>query len=100
MNKINFTDGDAVLFSGDNWNEVLNNAEKDLNVTLQWLHRNKLSLNFSQTKLICFGTNKNSLPSCANSITRSSSILVFNIFHKASKNCYFHALQDNIKIFF
>lgn len=60
---ITFADDTALVFSGQNWEEVFDSAQAGFNKVNQWLQHNLLTLNISKTNYIAFSTKVKLLPS-------------------------------------
>jgi hypothetical protein len=57
-----FADDTALVFHGACWEETRANAENGLQLTMDWLQVNKLTLNTSKTKYITFGKTTRTMP--------------------------------------
>lgn len=60
---ITFADDTALTYTGNNWTELKNTAEKDMTLIKDWFDSKLLSINFKKTFFIPFSINKTTLPS-------------------------------------
>lgn len=57
-----YADDTAVVFTGDSWEKVRENAEKGLEQIGKWLCCNLLTLNTAKSNYVCFSINNNTQP--------------------------------------
>lgn len=55
LKLILFADDTNIFYSSNNYHELLDTVNKELNTIKKWLDRNKLSLNIDKTKVMMFG---------------------------------------------
>lgn len=88
-----FADDTAVVFRGESWEEVFDTAEKGMQVIMNWLNSNLLTINLTKTKYMTFSIYNNSQPNknfllkahtCTNNVNNSC-------------NCYTFSTTDQIK---
>lgn len=71
---ISYADDTALIFTGNNWEEVKDKMINGLNVTKLWLESFKLSLNLTKTKYIAFSLTNASRPNFTNIIVENQQI--------------------------
>lgn len=59
---VSYADDTAIVFVGESWNAVYENAETELSLINIWLKTSLLSLNISKTKFITFSTSVKDQP--------------------------------------
>lgn len=56
LKLILFADDTNIFYSSNNYNELVNTVNEELNKLKKWMDNNKLSLNRNKTKAMMFGT--------------------------------------------
>ena len=59
---ISFADDTAILYTAENWDILIDKAQKDFKNIKNWFDSRLLTINFEKTKFISFAISKNKLP--------------------------------------
>lgn len=57
-----YADDTAIVFTGNDWDAVRNNAERGISTVAKWLRNNLLTLNTAKTNYICFSIQNHTQP--------------------------------------
>ena len=67
-----FADDTVLTFTGNTWQEAFEAAQRGLDLVLDWLNNNKLTLNAEKTKIICYTLRQSTQPSNSYSLIAHS----------------------------